>query len=64
MPKAHLAKLASALSAIVRAPDMRERLFQQGWQAVGSAPEGLALRIRADTQVLGDIIRAQGIRTE
>ncbi|MDR1967494.1 MAG: tripartite tricarboxylate transporter substrate binding protein [Burkholderiaceae bacterium] len=64
MPKAHIDKLANALTAIVRAPEMRQRLFQQGWQAVGSAPEGLALRMQADTQVLGGIIRAQGIRTE
>ena len=41
-----------------------ERLFQQGWQAVGSSPEGLANRIRADTQLLGGIIRSQQIRAE
>jgi tripartite-type tricarboxylate transporter receptor subunit TctC len=64
MPKAHIDKLANALTAIVRAPEMRERLFQQGWQAAGSSPEGLALRIQADTQTLGGIIRAQGIRTD
>ena len=43
---------------------MRQRLFQQGWQAVGSSPEGLANRIRSDAQVLGGIIRTQGIKAE
>lgn len=64
MPKAHVEKLAAAVSAIVRAPEMRQRLFQQGWQAVGSSPEGLANRIQADTQVLGGIIRSQGISAQ
>ena len=64
MPRAHVARLADAVGAIVRAPEMRQRLFQQGWQAVGSSPEGLANRIQADTRVLGQIIRTQGIKSE
>ena len=64
MPRAHVARLAEAISTIVRAPEMRQRLFQQGWQAVGSSPEGLANRIQADTRVLGQIIRTQGIRVD
>jgi hypothetical protein len=40
---------------------MRARLFQQGWQVVGSSPEGLRNRIDADTQALGEIIRHQKI---
>ncbi len=64
MPKPHVDKLAAAVSAIVRTPEMRARLFQQGWQAVGSSPEGLANRIQADTRALGAIIRAQGVKVE
>ncbi len=64
MPRAHVDKLAAAVGAIVRTPEMRQRLFQQGWQAVGSSPEGLANRIHSDTQVLGGIIRTQGIKAE
>ena len=64
MPKGHVEKLAAAVSAIVRAPEMRQRLFQQGWQAVGSSPDALANRIRSDTQVLGNIIRAQKITAQ
>lgn len=64
MPRAHVDRLAAAVSAIVRAPEMRQRLFQQGWQAVGSSPEGLANRIQADTRVLGDIIRTQRIQVD
>ena len=61
MPAAHIQKLAALVSEIVRAPEMRQRLFQQGWQVVGSSPEGLKHRIEADTQALGEIIRRQKI---
>jgi tripartite-type tricarboxylate transporter receptor subunit TctC len=61
MPAAHVQKLSSLVSEIVRSPDMRQRLFQQGWQVVGSSPEGLKNRIDADTQALGQIIRQQKI---
>ena len=64
MPPAHVKKLSDALSAIVRTPEMRQRLYQQGWQAVGSSPEGLAYRIQADPQMLGAIICCQNIRTD
>ena len=64
MPAAHVARLAEALGAIVRTPEMRERLFHQGWQAVGSSPEALAGRIKMDTQTLGAIVRAQKIRLQ
>ena len=62
--RADEADLAAAVGAIVRTPDMRQRLFQQGWQAVGSSPQGLANRIQADTQVLGGIIKAQRISAQ
>lgn len=61
MPTAHIQKLSTLISDIVRSPDMRQRLFQQGWQAVGSSPEGLKNRIESDTRSLGAIIRQQKI---
>ena len=61
LPPAIVAKLSRALVEAIRAPETRQRLFSVGWQAVGTAPEGLANRMRADTQLLGDIIRARGI---
>ncbi|WP_090138624.1 tripartite tricarboxylate transporter substrate binding protein [Limnohabitans sp. DM1] len=61
MPAAVSSKLSAVISEIVRAPEIRERLFQQGWQVVGSSPEGLRNRIESDTKALGDIIRSQKI---
>ena len=64
MPEAHIARVSQLVSAIVRAPDMRRKLAQQGWQAVGSSPEGLRNRIAADVASLGAIIRTQGITAQ
>lgn len=64
MPQAHIHKVASALVDIVRKPDMRQRLFNQGWQVVGTSPEGLANRIQADTAQMTTVIRAQNIQAQ
>ena len=64
MPKAHVEKLATAVSEIVRTPEMRAKLSAQGWQAVGSSPEGLKNRIDADVKALGTIIKEQNIRAQ
>ena len=64
MPKPIVDKLAVLIGDIVRTPDARSKLFTQGWQAVGSSPEGLANRIKADTALLGGVIKARGIKSE
>lgn len=64
LPKPVVARLAAAVSDIVRSPEMRQRLFAQGWQVVGSSPEGLRNRIQQDTQALGAVIAQQGIKNE
>jgi tripartite-type tricarboxylate transporter receptor subunit TctC len=61
MPASVASRLSAVVSEIVRSPEMRARLFQQGWQVVGSSPEGLRNRVLSDTQALGDIIRSQKI---
>lgn len=61
MQPAQVQKVSALVSEIVRSPEMRQRLFQQGWQVVGSSPEGLKNRIEADTRALGQIIRQQKI---
>jgi tripartite-type tricarboxylate transporter receptor subunit TctC len=64
MPKPVVAKLAALFSDIARAPEMREKLFQQGWQVAGTSSEGLANRIKIDTKLLGDVIATQHITAE
>ena len=64
MPAPHRARLAAVIGEVARTPEVRARLFQQGWQAVGSSAEGLANRIQADTRTLGEIIRQRQIKAE
>lgn len=64
LPRPVVDRLARHLSEIVRSPDVRAKLFQQGWQVVGSAPEGLAHRMQADTVALGRVIAQQRIQID
>ena len=64
LPKPVVAKLSALLSEIARSPDIRVKLFQQGWQVVGGSSEALVRRIQADTAVLGKIIRERAIKVE
>ncbi|HSV50846.1 MAG TPA: tripartite tricarboxylate transporter substrate binding protein [Burkholderiaceae bacterium] len=64
MPKPIVAKLSTLISEIVRTPEMRAKLFQQGWQVAGTSSEGLANRIKADTNLLGGVIVMRGIKAE
>jgi tripartite-type tricarboxylate transporter receptor subunit TctC len=62
LPKAHVQKLGTLLAEIVRRPDIRQKILNQGWQVAGTSPEGLAKRIAADTSAMAEIIRKNDIK--
>jgi tripartite-type tricarboxylate transporter receptor subunit TctC len=64
MPKPIIARLSQLISEIARRPDVRQKLFQQGWQVAGTSAEGLANRIKSDTALLGGVIQMRGIKAE
>ena len=64
MPAPVRARLSALIGETARSPEVRAKLFQQGWQAVGSSAEGLANRLWADTATMSRVIREQGIRAE
>jgi tripartite-type tricarboxylate transporter receptor subunit TctC len=64
LPKPIVARLSALISEIVRTPEMRQKLFQQGWTVAGASAAGLANRVKSDTAVLGGIIAKQGIKAE
>jgi tripartite-type tricarboxylate transporter receptor subunit TctC len=64
LPKREAVRLASLFSEIARSPEMRQKLFQQGWTVLGTSAEGLTNRVKADTALLGSIISNQGINVE
>ena len=64
LPKPVVARLSALFSDIARSPEMRQKLFQQGWQVAGTSSEGLANRIKADTALLGGVIAQRGIKAD
>ena len=64
LSKAAQARLANEVPRIVRDADTRQKLFAQGWQAVGTSPDGLSSRIKDETAILGKIIQTRGIKIE
>ena len=64
LSKAAQARLNQEVSRIIRDSDTRQKLFNQGWQAVGTSPEGLISRIRSETAIMGGIIAMRGIKVE
>ena len=63
-PKPVVDKLSTLLAEIVRRPEVREKLFNQGWQVAGTSAEGLAKRIQRDTAEMGEVIRRLDIRPQ
>jgi tripartite-type tricarboxylate transporter receptor subunit TctC len=64
LPKPIANKLSTLIAEISRTPEVRAKLFQQGWQMAGTTAEGLANRIKSDTAVLGGVIMMRGIKAE
>ena len=64
MPKTIVNRLSALIGEIARTSDVRQKLFAQGWQTAGTSAEGLANRMKQDTELLGGIIRMRGIKTE
>lgn len=62
LPKAHVQKLATLLAEIVRRPEIRQKILNQGWQVAGTSPEGLAKRIALDTAAMAEVIRKNDIK--
>jgi tripartite-type tricarboxylate transporter receptor subunit TctC len=57
-------RLALEIPATLRNADIRQKLFNQGWNAVGSSPEGLRSRLTDESALLGNIITLRQIKIE
>lgn len=62
MPRAQVDRLATLLAEIVRRPEVREKIFLQGWQVAGTSAQGLANRIQRDTAKMQAVIERNQIR--
>ncbi|MBC7994091.1 MAG: tripartite tricarboxylate transporter substrate binding protein [Rhizobacter sp.] len=64
LPKPAIARMAAAIAEVMQQPETQARVLAAGWQAVGSSPEVLAQRMKADTAMLSDIITTRGIKAD
>jgi tripartite-type tricarboxylate transporter receptor subunit TctC len=64
LPKPIVARVAAAVAEVMKQPETQSKLLAAGWQAVGSAPEGLAQRMKADTAQLSEIITSRNIKVD
>ena len=64
MPEPIADKLAGAIAKILNTPETRDKLAQQGWEAVGSTPKEMAERVQADTTMWGDVIKRAKVEIE
>lgn len=64
LSKAAQDRLNAEVPNIIRNADTRQKLFNQGWQAVGTSPEGLKSRVKEEASIMNGIISARGIKLE
>jgi len=61
-PKPVVARLNEELNRVLKLPAIREKLATQGIDAAGGTPEDFAARMRADSAIYSQVIKATGIR--
>jgi tripartite-type tricarboxylate transporter receptor subunit TctC len=62
--KAARDRLNAVVPDLVRSTAVRQQLFAQGWQAVGSSSDGLRSRVQEEAAAMQRIIATQGIRLD
>lgn len=63
-PKAIVARLDAELVKIVRSSDVKERLLSQGLTPVGSTPEEVTARIKAESQQVARLVKDIGYQPQ
>ena len=64
MPAAHQMKLNAEIAKILQSKEMKDKLFQLGWQVGDTSPKALADRIQSDTALYGKLIKAKGYKLD
>jgi tripartite-type tricarboxylate transporter receptor subunit TctC len=64
MPRDIVNKLHAEIVRILKIPEIREKLSQQGADPVGNTPEEFAAYIRAETAKWAKVVKASGAKAE
>jgi tripartite-type tricarboxylate transporter receptor subunit TctC len=63
-PREVIAKLHSAIAAVLKSPDTQQRFIQAGFEAVNDTPEQLAATLKSEGELIGGVIRKAGIKPD
>ena len=63
-PAAFISRLNQEIVRMLHAPEVRDKLFSSGMEAVGSSPEVLASKIKSEMSRMGKVITDAGIREQ
>ena len=63
-PAAIITRLNHEIVRVLNRPDVKERIFNTGFETIGSSPEQLAAKIRSEMSSMGKVIKDAGIREE
>jgi hypothetical protein len=63
-PGAVVAKLHRDIVAVLRMPDVAERLSSQGAEAIGSTPQAFASYVKTETAKWAKVVRESGAKAE
>ena len=64
LSKAAQERIARELAVVMKSPEVRQKLFEQGWQAVGTSPDGMRTRVKEEAAVMTKIISTNGIKLQ
>jgi len=58
------ARITQEIGIIMKTPEVRQALFDRGWQPVGTSPEGMRLRVQEEAAIMRRIISTRGIKLQ
>jgi tripartite-type tricarboxylate transporter receptor subunit TctC len=64
LSKAAQERISRELAIVMKTPEVRQKLFEQGWQAVGTSPDGMRTRVKEEAAIMTKIISANNIKLQ
>lgn len=64
LSKAAQERLTAEVHKVLRTDETRQRLFIQGWQVMGTSPDGLRSRVKEEAATMGRVIAQAGIKLD
>lgn len=57
-------RISEEVARVMKNPEVRQQLFDKGWQPVGTSPEGMRARVKEEADIMTRIIQTRGIKIQ